>query len=68
MAEFGYVAFAADGSHNSVSDIVTADNKAEAEKKVRAKFSYQVNIRWDDEVLASLDSFRPFYINKGPDV
>jgi hypothetical protein len=49
MAEFGYVAYATDGSHNNRSDIVTAENKTEAEKKIRAKYNYPVRIVWDDE-------------------
>jgi hypothetical protein len=54
MAQFSYSAYSVDGSHNTKTDIVTAENKTEAEKKVRAKYNYPVRIVWHDRPLPNL--------------
>jgi type II secretory pathway component PulF len=51
MAGFAYVAHPSDGSQNTRSGRVTAENKTEAEKKVRAKYNYPVRIVWADDLV-----------------
>jgi len=54
MAEFGYVAYAADGSHGSKSDIVDAADRKEAEKLIKARYNYPVRIVFDEDMMAQL--------------
>jgi len=37
-----------------LSMVVSAENRAEAEKKIRALYSYPVNIRWDSDTAQLL--------------
>lgn len=61
MAEFGYVAYASDGSHNTKSDIVNAADRKEAEKLIRARYNYPVRIVFDEDMFAELGIGRPMF-------
>ena len=64
MAEFGYVAYASDGSHNTKStksDVVNAADRKEAEKLIRARYNYPVRIVFDEDMFAELGLGRPMF-------
>lgn len=49
MAEFAYTAYSVDGSHNTKGGIMTAADKQEAEKKIKAQYSYPVRVEFLDD-------------------